>query len=171
MLQLPPVQPIHMSSLDLSMATYGGGTSNHRMLMMNTGGGPSLDLDLLTGSGIGTSSSSMINPDPPFQNPLHLSDMDKSLMADIASNAMDEFIRLAQTNEPLWIKGHKDGMDTLNLDNYNRLFPRPNNTLKNANVRIEASRASGVVMINSLQLVDMIVDTVKLFSLYCVRFY
>ncbi|GKF13713.1 homeobox-leucine zipper protein HDG11-like protein, partial [Tanacetum coccineum] len=28
MLQLPPVQPVHMSSLDLSMASYGGGTSN-----------------------------------------------------------------------------------------------------------------------------------------------
>lgn len=158
MLQLPPVQPIHMSSLDLSMASYGGGTSN-RMVMMNPSG-PSLDLDLLTGSAIGASSST-INPDPPFQIPLHLSDMDKSLMAEIASNAMDELIRLVQTNEPLWIKGRKEGMETLNLDNYKRVFPRPNDTLKNPNVRTEASRASGVVMANSLQLVDMFVDSVS----------
>ncbi|KAJ0922397.1 putative transcription factor & lipid binding HD-SAD family [Helianthus annuus] len=157
MLQLPPVQPFHMSSLDLSMASYGGGTSN-RMPMMH--GGPSLDLDLLTGSALGASSST-INPDPMFQNPMHLSDMDKSLMAEIATNAMAELIRLVQSNEPLWIRDSKDGTETLNLDSYKRVFPRPNDSLKNANVRTEASRVSGVVTMNSLQLVDMFVNMIK----------
>ncbi|GJS81151.1 homeobox-leucine zipper protein HDG11 [Tanacetum coccineum] len=163
MLQLPPVQPVHMSSLDLSMASYGGGTSNRMMMMMNSG--PSLDLDLLTGSAIGASSS-MINPDPPFQAPMHLSDMDKSVMTDIARNAMDELIRLLQTDEPLWTKGHMDGMEILNIDNYKRLFSRHNDTLKNPNVRTEASKASGVVMMNSLQLVDMFVDSIKWVELF-----
>ncbi|KAI3712470.1 hypothetical protein L1987_71027 [Smallanthus sonchifolius] len=122
-LQLPPVQPFHMSSLDLSMATYGGGG---RMAMMHTG--PSLDLDLLTGG----ASSSTVNP---YMVPL--SDMDKSFMSEIATNAMEEFMRLVQNNEPLWIKGPKEGMETLNLDNYKRLFTRPNDSL---NVRTEASR-------------------------------
>lgn len=165
MLQLPPVQPVHMSSLDLSMTSYGGGTSNRMMMMMNSG--PSLDLDLLTGPAIGASSS-MINPDPPF---VHLSDMDKSVMMDIAKNAMDELIRLLQTDEPLWTKGHKDGMEILNIDNYKRLFPRHNDTLKNPNVRTEASKASGVVMMNSLQLMDMFVDSVKCQSLIMFVFY
>lgn len=160
MLQLPPVQPVHMSSLDLSMASYGGGTSNRMMMMMNSG--PSLDLDLLTGPTIGASSS-MINPDPPF---VHLSDMDKSVMTDIARNAMDELIRLLQTDEPLWTKGHKDGMEILNIDNYKRLFPRHNDTPKNPNVRTEASKASGVVMMNSLQLVDVFVDSIKWIELF-----
>ncbi|KAL7589898.1 hypothetical protein Lser_V15G35652 [Lactuca serriola] len=167
MLQLPPVQPVHMSSLDLSMASsYGGGPVN-RMVMMNSG--PSLDLDLLTGSAIGASSSNIVNPDPPFHNIVHLSDMDKSLMADIASNAIDELMKLVQTNEPLWTKCQKDGMHTevLNLDNYKRVFPRSNDhNLKSPNVRIEASKASGVVMMNSLQLVDMFVDSSKWMELF-----
>nr|XP_043613752.1 homeobox-leucine zipper protein HDG11-like [Erigeron canadensis] len=167
MLQLPPVQPIHMSSLDLSMASSygGGGGTSSRMMMMNHPGS-SLDLDLFTGSAIGASSSTS-NPDPLFQHPVHLSDMDKSLMADIATNAMDELIRLVQTNEPLWTKGSsKDGMEILNLDNYKRVFPRPSDTLKNPNIRTEASKASSVVMMNSLQLVDIFLDSNKWVELF-----
>lgn len=143
---LPPVQPIHISSLDLSMGSFG----RHGL-----GGGPSLDLDLLPGS---SSSSSMQNV--PYQPPC-LSDMDKSLMSDIATNAMEELIRLLQTNEPLWMKSTTDGKDVLNFDTYERMFPKPNSHLKNPNVRIEASRDSGVVIMNGLTLVDMFMDPVR----------
>ncbi|WVZ14686.1 hypothetical protein V8G54_012252 [Vigna mungo] len=138
--QLPPVQPIHISSLDLSMGSFASQGL----------GGPSLDLDLLPGS-----SSSMPNV-PPFQ-PACLSDMDKSLMSDIASNAMEEMIRLLQTNEPLWMKG-PDGRDVLDLDTYERMFPKANGHMKNPNVHVEASRDSGVVIMNGLTLVDMFMD-------------
>lgn len=117
-------------------------------------GGPSLDLDLLPGS-----SSSM--PNLPFQ-PVVISDMDKSLMSDIAANAMEELLRLLQTNEPLWIKSTNDGKDVLNLESYERIFPKPNNThFKSPNVRVEASRDSGVVIMNGLALVDMFMDPVS----------
>lgn len=141
--QLPPVQPIHISSLDLSMSSFGG----HGM------GGPSLDLDLLPGS----TSSAM--PSLPYQ-PTGISDMDKSLMTDIAANAMEELLRLLQTNDPLWMKSSTDGRDVLNLESYERIFPRATSHLKNPNLRIEASRASGVVIMNGLALVDMIMDSV-----------
>ncbi|KAI3815588.1 hypothetical protein L1987_15262 [Smallanthus sonchifolius] len=110
-LQLPPMQPFHMSSLDLSMATYGGG----RMAMMHTG--TSLDLDLLTGG----ASSSTVNPDPLPMVPL--SDMDKSLMAEIATNAMEEFMRLVQNNEPLWIEGSQSGCLQLMYEELQVLSP------------------------------------------------
>ena len=113
--QLPPVQPIHISSLDLSMGTFASQGL----------GGPSLDLDLLPGS----SSSPMLNV-PPFQ-PACLSDMDKSLMLD--------------------------------LDSYERMFPKANSHLKNPNVHVEASRDSGVVIMNGLTLVDMFMDPVRSF--------
>ena len=142
--QLPPVQPIHVSSLDLSMASFGG----HGI------GGPSLDLDLLHGS------SSSVIPTLPFPQ-LTISDMDKSLMADIATNAMEELIRLVQTNEPLWIKGAADGRETLNLDSYERIFQSPYSHMKNPGIRIEASRDSGVVIMNCLALVDMFMDAVS----------
>ncbi|TQD97798.1 hypothetical protein C1H46_016578 [Malus baccata] len=72
------------------MASFGG----HGMA------GPSLDLDLLSGS----ASSSM--PNLPYQ-PNGFSDMDKSLMTNIAANAIEELLRLLQTNESLWMKSFR----------------------------------------------------------------
>lgn len=141
--QLPPVQPIHVSSLDLTMASFGGHGHGH-------GHGQSLDLDL-------DLIPSSVIPSLPFPQ-FTISDMDKSLMADIAANAMDELIRLVQGNEPLWMKG--DGRETLNLETYERIFQRPYSHMKNPSVRIEASRDSGVVIMNSLALVDMFMDAV-----------
>ncbi|XP_057951911.1 homeobox-leucine zipper protein HDG11-like isoform X1 [Malania oleifera] len=146
--QLPPVQPIHVSSLDLSMASFGGQGM----------AGPSLDLDLLPGC------SSTI-PNLPFQA-MGISEMDKSLMADFAANALEELLRLLQTNEPLWMKSPTDGRDVLNLESYERLFPRTNNHLKNPNLRIEASRDSSVVIMNSSSLVDKFMDSSKWVELF-----
>ncbi|KAJ0922393.1 putative START domain-containing protein [Helianthus annuus] len=73
---------------------------------------------------------------------------------------MAELIRLVQSNEPLWIRDSKDGTETLNLI-ATRGFSTSNDSLKNANVRTEASRVSGVVTMNSLQLVDMFVNMIK----------
>ncbi|KAK3224660.1 hypothetical protein Dsin_004522 [Dipteronia sinensis] len=148
--QLPPVQPIHVSSLDLTMGSFGGPSG--------LSGGPSLDLDLLHGS-----SSTM--PNLPFQQ-IVLSEMDKSLMTDIAANAMEELLRLLQTNDPLWLKSSTDGRDVLNLDNYERMFPRGSGHLKNPNIRIESSRESGVVIMNALALVDMFTDSNKWVELF-----
>ncbi|KAF8398836.1 hypothetical protein HHK36_014699 [Tetracentron sinense] len=145
--QLPPVQPISFSSLDLSMGSFGGQGM----------GGPSLDLDLLPGS------SSV--PALPFQT-MGISEMDKSLMAEIAANAMEELIRLLKMDEPLWMKSTTDGRDVLNLETYERIFPRANNHLKNPDIRIEASRKSGVVIMNGLALVDMFMDSNKWLELF-----
>ncbi|KAL8464770.1 hypothetical protein ACS0TY_034321 [Phlomoides rotata] len=151
--QLPPVQPIHVSSLDLSISSFGG--HGHGMPA-----GPSLDLDLLPGSSLGV----IPNFAPP---PTSISDLDKSLMADTAANAMDVFIRLSQSNEPLWMKSTAEGgPDVLNLETYQRAFPRPNTHLKTPSVRIEASRESGVVVINALALVDMLMDVNKWVELF-----
>ncbi|XP_040997631.1 homeobox-leucine zipper protein HDG11-like [Juglans microcarpa x Juglans regia] len=145
--QLPPVQPINISSLDLSMGSFGGQGI----------GGPSFDLDLLPGS------SSAV-PSLPFQP--CLSDMDKSLMTDIAARAMEELLRLVQTNEPLWMKSATDGRDALDFESYERIFPRANSNLKNPHLRIEASRDSGVVIMNGLSLVDMFMDSNKWVELF-----
>lgn len=116
--------------------------------------GPSLDLDLIPGS------SSAALPNLPFQQ-IVLSDMDKSLMTDIARTAMEELVRLLQTNEPLWMKSNTDGRDVLNLETYETIFPRSNTHLKNPNIRIEASRESGVVIMNGSALIDMFMDSVS----------
>ncbi|XVF12042.1 hypothetical protein REPUB_Repub08aG0080700 [Reevesia pubescens] len=145
--QLPPVQPIHISSLDLRMASFDA----HGVGVAVAG--LSLHLNLLPGS-----SSAM--PNLPFQTPVVISDMDKSLMTDIAANAMEELLRLLQTDEPLWIKSTNDGRDVLNLESYERIFPRANTHFKSPNVKIEASRDSGVVIMNGLALVNMFMDSI-----------
>ncbi|KAJ0247874.1 Homeobox-leucine zipper protein HDG12 [Hirschfeldia incana] len=123
--------------------------------------GPSLDFDLLLGS-----SSSMPVPTLPSQPNLVLSGIDKSLMNNIAVTAMEELLRLTQTNEPLWIK--TDGArDVLNLESYENMFPRSSSRAgKNHNVRVEATRSSGVVFTNAMTLVDMLMDSVKSAELF-----
>ncbi|XP_077230301.1 homeobox-leucine zipper protein ROC8-like [Tasmannia lanceolata] len=146
--QLPPIQPIPISSLDLTMGSFGG----------QGVGPPSLDLDLLSGS------SSIPAMPPPLQT-IGITEMEKSLMAEIAANAMQELIRLLQTDEPLWMKSASDGSDVLNLDSYERIFPRPNH-LKNLDIRIEASRASDMVIMNGMALVDMFMDSNKWMEMF-----
>lgn len=144
---LPPIHPFQASSLDLSMGSLGG---PHSL-------GGSLP-DLLSGP---------INI-PPIQS-LNISEMDKSLMADVANNAMNEFIRLLQDNvePPMWIKSvSSEGRDVLNLDNYESVFPRASSHSKNPNLLIESSRESGVVIMNGVALVDMIMDSDKWMELF-----
>ncbi|CAN1265777.1 Homeobox-leucine zipper protein HDG11 [Linum perenne] len=58
------------------------------------------------------------------------------------------------------------GREVLNLENYQKMFPKPNDHLKNPNVRIEASRDAGVVIMNGLSLVDMFMDANKWMELF-----
>ncbi|RHN44903.1 hypothetical protein MtrunA17_Chr7g0224431 [Medicago truncatula] len=64
------------------------------------------------------------------------------------------------------MKSNTDGRDTLNLETYETMFPRTNNQLKNPNIRIEASRKSGDVIMNVLTLVEMLMDPNKWMELF-----
>lgn len=139
--QLPPVQPASISSLDLSMGGYS-----------NPGLSPSLDLDLLC-----RSSSSAF----PYAMSSEVSELEKPLMVELATNAMEEFIRLVQTDEPLWMKSASDGRDILQLETYDQMFQRPGRQLKLPDTRIEASRDSALVIMSAIALVDMLMDAVS----------
>lgn len=144
--QLPPVQPLSISSLDLTVGGLGSPSV-----------GPSLDLDLLTGG-----SSSM-----PFSFPTAISDMEKPIMAEMATAAMDELVRLAQCDEPLWVK-QGDGREVLSLDAYDSLFPKPGSRFRPPDIRVETSRDSALVFMNAVSLVDMFLDSVS--SLFFFQF-
>ncbi|KAK6128213.1 hypothetical protein DH2020_038047 [Rehmannia glutinosa] len=109
---------------------------------------------------------------PPMQQPIHVSSLDLSMSNFVAtngnipgpSNAMNELIRLLQSNDPLWIKSADGRSETLNLESYQRIFQSP--YMKNPTTRIEASRDSGVVIMNSLALVDMFMDSNKWVELF-----
>ncbi|ESW19454.1 hypothetical protein PHAVU_006G126500 [Phaseolus vulgaris] len=92
--------------------------------------------------------------------------IEKNLMAKVAATAMDELIRLLRINEPFWIKSStQDGKLYLLLENYQKMFPKTKH-FKGPNVRIEATKESGIVSINSLQLVDMFLDSNKWVNLF-----
>ncbi|XP_076915064.1 homeobox-leucine zipper protein ANTHOCYANINLESS 2-like [Bidens hawaiensis] len=82
---------------------------------------------------------------------------DKGVFIELAVNAMDELMKLWQINSPLWVGNGDGGPEVLDLDEYLRVFPLILG-MKPQGYVSEASRASGVVMINSLALVEAMLD-------------
>ncbi|XP_010523041.1 PREDICTED: homeobox-leucine zipper protein ANTHOCYANINLESS 2 isoform X1 [Tarenaya hassleriana] len=82
----------------------------------------------------------------------------RSVLLELALTAMDELVKLAQTDEPLWVKGLDDEREILNQEEYVRSFP-PTVGLKPAGFVTEASRTTGMVIINSLALVETLMDS------------
>ncbi len=145
--QLPPATPpMPVSSLDLSVGGMGG---------------PSLDLDLLSGGSSGI----------PFQLPAPVSDMERPMMAEMATRAMDELIRLAQAGDHIWSKSPGGGVsggdarETLNVDTYDSIFSKPGGSYRAPSINVEGSRESGLVLMSAVALADVFMDTViKLFD-------
>ncbi|KAK9950750.1 hypothetical protein M0R45_006221 [Rubus argutus] len=94
-----------------------------------------------------------------------VSEMEKKLMAETATSAMEELIRILHINEPMWIQCHNDGRYVLNHDNYDKLFQRANH-FKTSSARVESSKDSGIVTISALHLVDMFLDANKWVDLF-----
>eukprot|EP00262_Sarcandra_glabra_P016232 TRINITY_DN522_c0_g1_i2.p1 TRINITY_DN522_c0_g1~~TRINITY_DN522_c0_g1_i2.p1 ORF type:complete len:797 (+),score=122.76 TRINITY_DN522_c0_g1_i2:449-2839(+) len=81
--------------------------------------------------------------------------LERSMFLELALAAMDELVKMAQTDEPLW--SLEGGKVTLNYDEYLRVFPRRIGA-KPVGFVTEASRESGMVIINSLALVETLMD-------------
>ncbi|KAM0047352.1 putative transcription factor & lipid binding HD-SAD family [Helianthus debilis subsp. tardiflorus] len=82
---------------------------------------------------------------------------EKGMFLELAMSAMDELMKLGQINSPLWIGNMEGGGEVLDLDEYLRTFPLCLGMKPHGYVS-EATRASGVVMINSLALVEALLD-------------
>lgn len=82
------------------------------------------------------------------------------MLLELALSAMDELVKLAQIDEPLWIRSLEGGREILNHDEYSRTFT-PCIGLKPNGFVSEASRESGMVIINSLALVETLMDSVS----------
>uniref|UniRef100_A0A6M2EBS0 Uncharacterized protein n=1 Tax=Populus davidiana TaxID=266767 RepID=A0A6M2EBS0_9ROSI len=82
---------------------------------------------------------------------------DRSMFVDLALAAMDELIKIAQVESPIWIKSLDGGREVLNHEEYMRTFP-PCIGMKPSNFVTEATRESGVVLANSLDLVETLMD-------------
>ncbi|KAK6926276.1 START domain [Dillenia turbinata] len=69
--------------------------------------------------------------------------------------ALQELVQMAQTTDPLWFNT-PDGEELLNCGEYLRLFP--SDDIKPGGFVMEAARATGFVMIDSLSLVEAFMD-------------
>lgn len=86
--------------------------------------------------------------------------LEKSMYLELALAAMNELVKLAQTDEPLWLRSLDGGREILNHEEYMRTFT-PCIGMKPTGFVTEASRETGMVIINSLALVETLMDANK----------
>ncbi|CAL1399044.1 unnamed protein product [Linum trigynum] len=84
--------------------------------------------------------------------------LERSMLLELALTAMDELVKMAQTDEPLWLKSLDGSREMLNQEEYMRTFT-PCIGLKPNGFVSEASRETGMVIINSLALVETLMDS------------
>ncbi|XP_057980621.1 homeobox-leucine zipper protein ANTHOCYANINLESS 2 isoform X2 [Malania oleifera] len=136
---------------------------------------PSSSLELGVGNngfgGLGTVAATLpLGPDfgggitgtlplvPPARPAAGVIGLERSMLLELALTAMDELVKMAETDEPLWLRGLDGGREILNHDEYARTFT-PCIGLKPSGFVSEASKETGVVIINSLALVETLMDS------------
>nr|CAB45018.1 homeodomain GLABRA2 like 1 protein [Arabidopsis thaliana] len=129
----------------------------------NVGGGFTLSSPLLPqasprfeiSNGTGSGLVATVNR----QQPVSVSDFDqRSRYLDLALAAMDELVKMAQTREPLWVRSSDSGFEVLNQEEYDTSFSRCVGPKQDGFVS-EASKEAGTVIINSLALVETLMDS------------
>ncbi|WOG91331.1 hypothetical protein DCAR_0310579 [Daucus carota subsp. sativus] len=81
---------------------------------------------------------------------------EKSLLLELATNAMNELLKLTQTDNPLWFKSSDGSGEFLNLEEYTRMISPCID--KTSGLRTEGTRATGLSTLNSVAFVEMMMD-------------
>ncbi|GAB2277678.1 hypothetical protein Dimus_012383 [Dionaea muscipula] len=119
-------------------------------------------------AGVGTGSPSLLaglsgnnlSDNPELGNQRGTPKTEPLLVAKIASNSLDELIKLLQIDEPLWFKSQTDGRLSLHQKRYEEAFPLAI-YFKFSGTRMESSKHSGIVAMSGKQLVDILLDSVS----------
>ncbi|KAK1438324.1 hypothetical protein QVD17_04131 [Tagetes erecta] len=100
-------------------------------------------------------------------NGLIIMDDEKPLAIQYALSFMDQVVKMCRLGEPLWTQVNDAGKEMLNFDEHAKMFPCMITRKFDPNeMRYEASRASSVVIINSITLVDAFLDADKWMELF-----
>eukprot|EP00249_Psilotum_nudum_P021393 c28090_g2_i1 orf=1281-3146(-) len=133
--------------------------------------GPSSSLELAVGGGFSlhpVGSSGEIVPGPSVADvALRLggtSDIEKPMLIELAVTSLEELHRMCRSEEPLWIKCG-DGSEVLNYDEYLNQFPRGIGP-RPLGLKTEVTRETGLVIMNSMALVDGLMDANKLMEMF-----
>jgi len=92
-----------------------------------------------------------------------ITQMERTMMQQIAVAAKEELIKLLCTKEPIWVRSSNDQRFVLNLQSYGTFFPRINH-FKNSQARVESSKDSRVVRTRALELVEMFMNSVSTYG-------
>ncbi|CAL0328630.1 unnamed protein product [Lupinus luteus] len=142
------------SGLDLAIGMNGfAGPSNHGMMPLPMG------LDF--GEGLLNSQPAMngIIRSPPMAQAGNQIQNERAMLIEVAMVAMEELIKMAQIDIPLWFKSSDGRKEVLNHDEYARIMvppcigPKPNGYVT------EATRESGLVIGNCLGLVEILMNS------------
>ncbi|KAG2725099.1 hypothetical protein I3760_01G050600 [Carya illinoinensis] len=142
--------PLPSSSLELGVGSNGfAGLSN-------------VATTLPLGPDYGAGISGVLPVVPPARPPSSLTGLDRSIersmFLELALAAMDELVKMAQADENLWVRSLEGRREMLNLEEYMRTFT-PCIGMKPNGFVTEASRETGMVIINSLALVETLMDS------------
>ncbi|CAL5406333.1 unnamed protein product [Camellia sinensis] len=85
---------------------------------------------------------------------------EKQMIFKMAVAAMEEFTVMVQIGDPLWIPGIDSNSFVLNEDEYLRMFPRAVG-LKAPDFKREASRGAAIVLMPSINIVEILMDEEK----------
>ncbi|XP_057509359.1 homeobox-leucine zipper protein ANTHOCYANINLESS 2-like [Actinidia eriantha] len=144
-----PIPAMPNSSLELGVGSNGFGSMNAVATTL-----PNLGPDF----GVGISSGFPVVVAPSRAATGMERSLERSMYLELALAAMEELVKMAQTNEPLWFRSFEGGREILNYDEYLRTFT-PCIGLKPNGFVTEASRETGMVIINSLALVETLMDS------------
>ncbi|KAF5464188.1 hypothetical protein F2P56_014284 [Juglans regia] len=142
--------PLPSSSLELGVGSNGFAGLSH------------VATTLPLGPDFGVGISGVLPVVPPARPPSSLTGLDRSIersmFLELALAAMDELVKMAQTDESLWVRSLEGRREMLNLEEYLRTFT-PCIGMKPNGFVTEASRETGMVIINSLALVETLMDS------------
>jgi homeobox-leucine zipper protein len=150
-----PISSLPNSSLELGV----GGNNNNGFNVMNNVPSSLPDFS----SGMSNNPLAIVSPSNRQTSMVTTGfdrSVERSMFLELALAAMDELVKMAQTSDPLWIRSVEGGREILNHEEYMRTFT-PCIGLKPNGFVSEASRETGTVIINSLALVETLMDSVS----------
>ncbi|XP_004309219.1 PREDICTED: homeobox-leucine zipper protein ANTHOCYANINLESS 2-like [Fragaria vesca subsp. vesca] len=148
-LAAPPSLPSSTAGLDLAMGINGMGG-------LHAGSSHRLSMGFELGDGVGSSSPMMPLTKPAIGMPNELQHLnDRHVYLELAGEAMDELVRMAQADSPLWMKSSDGGTETLNVELYKTSSCI---STRQSGLVTDASRDSCMVIINSMALVETMMD-------------
>lgn len=91
-------------------------------------------------------------------------EMEKTMMLEVAISAKEELLKLLRTNDPLWVKSHIDQRLVLHQKIYEDVFPIIDH-FNGAKTRVESSNDSKTVRFKASHLVKLLLDSVRIYNL------